>query len=192
MGYKIKTGPTIEPVTLAEAKIHLKIDSDTTDDLLVTALITAAREACENYTGRALIEQSWEFAFDEFCDDEIELQNPPLSSVTSITYKDIDNVTKTLSTSVYDVDVYSVPGKIFLKYGQMWPSVLDVENSILVTYKAGYGTAASSVPASIRAAMLLIIGHLYENREDVIIGRQVNDLPKGSTFLLDPYKVYQL
>jgi len=190
MGYKLKTAPTIEPITLAEAKIHLKVDSDTTDDLLISALISAAREACEKYTGRVFIEQSWEYVFEDFKDDEIELDNPPLISVTSLTYKDISGVTETIATSVYDVDTHSYPGSIFLKFGQLWPLVQDVENAIMVTYKAGYGATAASVPASIMAAMLLIIGHLYENREDVITGRQVNELPKGSKYLLDPFKVY--
>jgi uncharacterized phiE125 gp8 family phage protein len=192
MGWKLKTGPTIEPVTLPEAKLHLKIDSDTTDDNLVTALITAAREQAEKYTGRALIEQSWEYKFEEFEDDEIELPNPPAISVTSITYVDTSGVTQTLSTSVYDLDAHTDPGRVFLKYNQLWPSTLDIENAVTITYKCGYGTAASSVPASIRAAILLIIGHLYQNRENVVVGRTPVELPQGAESLLNAYRIYNL
>jgi uncharacterized phiE125 gp8 family phage protein len=192
MGWKLKTAPTLEPVTLAEAKLHLKLDSDTTDDTLVTALIQAAREQAEKYTGRAFIEQVWEYMMDEFGEEEIELPNPPLISVSTITYTDGNNVTQTLSTSVYGVNTYDEPGEVYLKFNQIWPIVLDVENSICITYKAGYGTAATSVPASIRAAILLIIGHLYANRENVVVGRTPAELPQGAQSLLDPFKVYSL
>ncbi len=190
MGYKLKTAPSLEPVALAEAKLHLKIDSDTTDDNLITALIVAAREQAEKYTGRALVEQVWEYYIDEFEDDEIELLHPPLMSITSITYIDPDNVTQTLSTSIYDADLHSEPGQIYLKYGKSWPSVLDIENSIKITYKAGYGATAASVPASIKAAILLLIGDLYENRQETIVGASVAKLPNGIQYLLDPYRVY--
>lgn len=188
MGWKLKTAPTIEPVTLTEAKLHLKVD-DTTEDTLITALIQAAREHAENYTGRAFIEQSWELVMDEF-DEEIELPIAPATSVTSITYKDPNNVTQTLSASVYELNTHDTPQEIYVKYGQVWPAYLAIENSITVTFKAGYGATAASVPAPIRAAILLIIGHLYQNRENVVVGRTPAELPQGAESLLNPYRIY--
>lgn len=186
---KLKTAPVTEPVSSTEAKLHLKIDSDTTDDNLITALITAAREAAENYIGRALISQTWEAYFNGF-PDEITLRPGNLSSITSITYIDGDGVTQTLSTSVYEADTYSNPGKACLKYSKSWPTVRDIQNSVCVTYVCGYG-AAANVPGAIKAAILLIIGHLYEHRESVVIGANPLELPQGACFLLDPYRLIE-
>lgn len=192
MGYKLKTAPTVEPVTLSEAKLHLKIDSDTTDDALITALITAAREMAENYTGRAFVNQTWEATFEQFTADEnITLRPAPLSSITSITYVDGNGDTQTLSTSVYGADLYKTPGEAYLKYGQSWPTAREIENSITVTYVSGYGSSASSVPGAVKSAILLIIGHLYEHRENVTVGVTANDMPQGAYFLLDPYRVIE-
>lgn len=196
MGYKLKTAPAAEPVSRTEAKLHLKLDSDTTDDTLIDALITAAREAAENYTGRAFINQTWELTLDEWPEEgdsvgaSIELIPSPLSSITSITYKDQDGVTQTASSStLYEADTYSTPGRACLKYGQIWPSIREIQNSITVTFVSGYGASSSSVPAAIRAAILMIIGHLYEHRESVNIGNIVTEVPQGAMFLLDPYRV---
>lgn len=198
MGYKLKTAPTVEPITLTEAKLHLKIDSDTTDDNLITALIQAARESCENYTGRAFINQTWELTLDEFPDEGdsddnyIELYPSPLSSITSIIYKDLDGVSQTASSStLYEADAYSTPGRACLKYGQVWPTAQEIQNSITVTFVAGYGAAGSNVPAAIRTAILMLIGHLYEHRESVNVGNMVTEMPMGVQYLLDPYRIIQ-
>jgi len=198
MGWKLKTGPTVEPVTLTEVKLHLKLATVTADaeaytdeDTLLTALIQAAREQAEKYTNRALINQTWEYYLDEFPDGDIPVHVSPLSSVTSITYIDSDGVTQTLATTVYQADTTVEPGKIFLKYGQLWPSTRTVPNAVVITYVSGYGSTAASVPASIRAAILLIIGHLYEHRENVTVGVTANDMPQGAYFLLDPYRVIE-
>lgn len=196
MGYKLKTAPTVEPITSTEAKLHLKIDSDTTDDTLIAALITAARESCENYTGRAFINQTWELTLEEWPEDtedaSIVLRPAPLSSITSITYKDENGTTQTASAStLYEADTYSEPGRACLKYGQLWPSIQEIQNSIKVTYVVGYGAAASAVPGPIKAAILMLIGHLYEHRESVAVGVSVNEMPMGVQFLLDPYRVIE-
>lgn len=195
MAYKLKTAPTVEPVSLAEARMHLRIDSDCTDeDTLISALITAARQAAENYTGLALINQTWEATFEEWPDeDEITLRPGPLSSITSITYVNTDGVTTTASSStLYTSDTYTLPGAAVLRYGQVWPAIREIENSILVTYVAGFGTAATSVPGPIKAAILLLLGHLYEHRESVSVGVSVADLPQGFEYLLNPYRIIEM
>lgn len=193
-GYKLKTAPTVEPVTLTEAKLHLRVDTDCTDeDTLITALITAAREAAENYTGLALINQTWEYTCDEFPDDDLALRPAPLSSITSITYVDTGGTTQTLSgVTVYTADTYTIPGAATLRYGQTWPAVRDINNSITVTYVAGFGAAATNVPGPIKAAILLLIGHLFEHRESVIIGTISSELPQGVEYLLNPYRVIEI
>jgi uncharacterized phiE125 gp8 family phage protein len=194
MGYKLKTAPAVEPVTLEEAKLHLRVDSDCTgEDVLITSLITAARQMVENYTGLALINQTWEMLVDEFPDDDMALRPAPLSSITSITYTDINGATQTASpTTVYTADTYSLPGAAVLRYGQTWPTVRDIKNAITVTYVAGFGTAASSVPGPIKAAILLLIGHLFEHRESVVIGTISSELPQGVEYLLNPYRLIEM
>jgi len=94
----------------------------------------------------------------------------PIQAVSSITYVDIGGTTQTWSSSLYDVDIYSKPGRIRPKWGETWPSIRSQMNAIAMTYTCGYGATAASVPAPIRQAMLLLIGHWYENREAVVIG----------------------
>jgi uncharacterized phiE125 gp8 family phage protein len=193
--WKLKTAPAVEPITTSEAKLHLKLDSDTTDDTLIAALITAARETIENLTGRALINQTWEMALEEWPEDEDELKlyPSPLSSVTSVTYTDVDGITQTWSpTTGYTADTYSIPGQLLLRYGQYWPVNREIENSILITYVCGYGAASSSVPGPLKAAMLLLIGHWYENREAVNVGSITSELPFTVEVLIAPYRVIEL
>lgn len=193
MGYKLKTAPAAEPVSLTEAKLHLRVDTDCTDDdNLITALIAAAREMAENYTGRAFISQTWELTLDNFPVGCIELRPAPLATITSITYQDGDGVVTTLSTSIYEADTYSTPGRACNKWALSWPTAREIQNSILVTYTTGYGATSAAVPGPIKAAILLTIGHLYEHRESVVVGVTAQDMPHGAEYLLNPYRVIEM
>lgn len=186
MGFKLITPPATEPVSLTEAKLHLKIETaDTADDALVTILIQAAREVAEQYTRRAFISQTWELQMDCFEEEDYKLITP-CSAITSVKYYDTDGVEQTVAVAVYGLSLSTEPNEIYLKYGQLWPTVRGQEDDVKIRFVSGYTT----VPASIKAAILLIIGHLYENREDVVVGRQVADLPKGSEYLLNPYRLF--
>jgi len=162
MTYSIATAPTAEPVTLADAKAHLRIVAgDTSEDAaIITPLITAAREYCENITGRALAPQTIE-AYPERLDDIIVLPRPPVVSVTSVKYTDADGTETTMDAGNYIVD--KVGGRIaFRTKPTFTPAVV---NPVKITYEAG-----TTPPKTIRQAMLLLIGHWYENREAVIVG----------------------
>jgi len=163
MDWKVSTAPTIEPVTLTEAKLHLRIDG-TDDDDLITSLIKVAREWCEGFQNRAFIEQSITARLDAFS-NTIALPRPPLISVTTIKYYDTAGDQQTLSDSYYDVDTTSEPGLITLAYNQSWPAVRDIHHCIEIIYKAGYGATAATVPESVKAAIKLLVSHLYEHRE---------------------------
>jgi uncharacterized phiE125 gp8 family phage protein len=143
---------------------------DVTEDDLVSALITAAREYCEGFTGRALAEQTLEAyppCFPRM--NEVELPCPPLQSVTSVKYTDIDGNETTMTEGTdYIVDTDSTVGRIVLPYAETWPTAaLYTVNPIKIRYVAGYTT----VPRSIKQAMLLLIGHWYANREAVLVGQ---------------------
>lgn len=163
--------PASEPISLSEARNHLRIDPDTTDDDgLIATLITAAREYCENKTNRQFITATYRLNLDVFPLGEICVPRPPLIAVSGITYTDLAGVTQTLSTSIYTVDSNAEPGRIVPTYNQYWPGSRQQPNSIAVTYTAGYGSTAQAVPAAIQQAILLCVGHWYANREAVSEG----------------------
>lgn len=163
--YKVVTAPASEPVTLAEAKLHCRVDL-TDDDALITAHIVSAREEIERLTGMALITQTLELVLPEWpCSDRVELPRPPLTSVTSVKYKDYTGSETTWDSANYIVGVDSVPGVLGLAWNAVWPSVvLYPVEPIRIRYVAGFASAAA-VPQSLKQAMLLLIGHWYENRE---------------------------
>lgn len=164
------TAPTAEPVTTAEAKAHLRVDiSD--DDTLIDRLITAARRRVEHDSLHALLTQTWELVLGGFPDaDRIELPHPPLASITSVTYVDSAGASTAWASSNYAADTDSTPGRLVLGYGKSWPTFTPRPYSaVKVRYVAGW-TAAASVPAELRQALLLLVAHWYEQREAVPTG----------------------
>jgi len=184
MGLTLITGPTVEPLTLAEARDQLRIDGED-EDTLLAGLIQAAREWAEAFTRRALITQTWELVLNTWpTGDRFSLPLPPLQSVTSIKYTDIDGDEATFSSASYIADTDHTPGRIVLKNGYSWPAVtLREVSGIRVRFVAGYGAAAADTPQVIRQAMLLVVGHLYENREDTVATGNLRTIPLGAEML---------
>jgi len=161
--YKTTTGPSSEPITLAQAKAQLRVESDfTDDDTWITSAITVVREQVEALTNRALMPQTLELAVSEFS-DEIQLPKPPYSSLSSIQYYDEDNSLQTLSTDYYMVNDFVEPAVIAKKFNQTYPSVYDRQDAIRIHFSCGYADA-DSVPWSVKQAMLMLITDLYDNR----------------------------
>lgn len=189
MGLSVVTPPADEPVSLAEAKKHCRIDAPA-DDGLLTGYILGARQWAETYLRRALCTQTLELTLDCW-PDTIVLPRPPHQSVTSISYVDGAGATQVLASSEYQVDLSSdsLAARIRPAYGKTWPTIrLDTFNAITVRYVAGYGGNPSNCPDAIRSAVLLLLGHLYEHREDVVIGTISSELPRGAKALMDPYR----
>jgi len=170
MALKLIISPTQEPITLQEAKSHLRVDA-TDDDILISSLITAAREYCEAFQNRAYITQTWEFWLDDWpVEGYISIPKPPLQEIVSVKYYDAVGYENTFAAENYYLDDKNQPGGLVLAYGKSWPSTtLCPSNGICITFTAGYGTAAQ-VPVRVKQAMLLLIGHWYENREAVLTG----------------------
>lgn len=195
MAYKIITSATTEPVSLAEARAHLRIEPFGSpeahpDDAYVSALISVAREWCEQYTGRALASQTIEMALDDFPEDAIELPLTPVTSITSVKYIDEEGIEQTLSSTYYGLDDYSKPNWLLLKSGFNWPDTNGGANNIKI--RMVVGNTSANIPKPIYAAMLLIIGNLYENRTEDQIGTSrttFNSLPLGVFNLLQPYRL---
>ena len=201
MTLKLITKPTSEPVTLAEAKAHLRVVNDA-EDSLINGLITAAREYCEYYQNRAYITQTWELWLDKWPEKNfIKIPKPPLQSVQSVKYygiDDTDDTEYTLDTEEYYIDDKSEPGRVSLAYNKSWPSVtLRPISGICVTFTVGYLPAgegenedpAGNVPQGVKQAILLLVGHWYENREASIIGHVSREIEFAAHALLWPERV---
>lgn len=207
------TAPATEPISTATAKTHLRVDV-ADDDTLIDGLIEAARRTCEDYTGRALITQTWQLFLDDWpgatIDDwwdgtrqgpsnwltdvvkAVALPKPPLQSVTHIKTYDDNDVATTFSSGDYFVDTATEPGRIALRTSAAWPVPTRTANGIEIQFDAGYGNAGSNVPQDLLRGMLLLIGHLYENREQVVIGDTVNELPHGVRSLWQGKRIMRL
>jgi uncharacterized phiE125 gp8 family phage protein len=192
MGSSIVTRPTLEPVSVSQARDHLRIDS-TDADSMIASYIVAAREWCESRTRRALPTQTWEYTIDfdwptlGGC-HRIDLPLAPVSSVSLITYIDEDGTEQTLDESLYQVCgtgpenfPYIVPA-----YNQSWPNVRYIPEAITVEYVAGYG-APWAVPGPLKTAMLLHVEFLFDrNPADRATLEAARDT------LIDPYRVVKL
>lgn len=182
MSLQLLTPPAAEPVALAEAKAHLKLDTSD-EDALVATLITAARARAEWHTGRAFVTQRWCLRLDAWPSrDGIELPLPPLVSVEETAVTDASGIRAVLGTTAYRVDTASVPGRVIFAHR---PSSLRTRDCVEISFTAGYGDAAA-VPVPIKEAILEIVADLYAHRGD--------DNPVGVSgqALLAPYRVFKL
>lgn len=192
MPASLVTEPAEEPISLEEAKLHLRIDHDD-EDVLINGFITAARRHVELVVlNRALVTQTWNLYLNAFpSGNEIKLPYPPLQSVEGVYYTPEDGQEQQFAAGNYLVDTVSEPGRIVLKRDALWPAdELEVVNGVRVQFVAGYG-AADDVPRDIRNATLMLIGDLYENREETIVvqGLQIQRIPFGVANLLRSYRI---
>ena len=179
---KVITPPALPVIPLADVKLHLRVDH-ATDDALITAKIEAARAYVEHYTQLVFGEQTLELALDGFTETDIPLPYGALA-VTSIKYDSPEGVETTLAAINYTLDTYTAPATVSPAVGLAWPTARNSKNSVRIRYSAG------SVPSgAVLAAMLLTIGHLYENREGST-QYKLESIPFGINALLDTVKVY--
>lgn len=188
-GSVLVTAPGTEPVTAAELRSHLIVDSTQLPDADANALIADARTEIENRLNLAMISQSWRLSLDywpggteDWWDGvreasinsiyvknsmgSVELPRSPLASVTSVTVYDEDsNSTAVTIADTFDVDTYRTPGRITLKRGAVWPIALRANNAIQIVYSAGYANAAA-VPPPMKRAVKELAAYLYSHRGD--------------------------
>jgi len=177
--------PSTTPISVAEAKQHLRVDHDS-DNNYIASLISVATASVEQFLRKALITQTRRLDLCEFPSSEFVLDHPPLVSVTSLDYTATSGATATVGSSVYDVDTSSVPGRVLLGSEQTWPtSIDDTWNAVRLTYVTGTATSSTGVPAAYRHALKLLVERWYEHRGDVVTG-SVKELPHGVADLLRP------
>lgn len=202
MAIKIVTPPANEPISLVEAKLHLRVDSDNTaDDDLINFLITAAREYAENFTGRCLFTTEIDAFYDAFPPSEFQLgpvnyqlanvlypsggciwlPRSPVQTIEFVKYYDSNNTLQTLDPSLYLLDNVSEPSRLVPTYAQkFWQFTLPIPNAVQVRLKVGYDDSNSAlVPASIRQAIKMMIAAWYEFREAAVLPPRgtIQDLP---------------
>jgi len=185
-------GPAAEPVTLAEAKAFLKLDSGD-EDALVSTLVTAARLHVEGATGRALISQSWRLVLDRWpVSRTIRLAVGPLIGLTAITAYDEDGEPETLPLTGVLWDATASPALVFLPPGFGATNPVRARRGIEIDFTAGYGTEPDDVPATLRQAMLTLIAYWFENRDTVVIAGSGAVIPAGLDLMLGPYRSLRL
>lgn len=218
-------GPSVEPVTGTEAFAFCRID-DTGEGTIISSLITAAREAVESYTGRALLSQQFQLtmptwasgynednrfgsllpvnssswnqtsAFSLFPNtlrrdlNVIYLERSPLISVDAVKYYDATETLQTLSSANYYALTNCQPGAVALKSTASWPDLYDRPDAVQIQFTAGHGTIASSVPQTLRQAVLFLVKHYYDNRDAFVIGNgSALELPFGVKHMLESKRV---
>jgi uncharacterized phiE125 gp8 family phage protein len=187
------TAPTAEPVTVADLMRHLRLTESDESEYLAS-LLQAARETAEARLGMQLVSATWDWTFDSFPSSNaaFRVPRPPLQSVTSIAYYNTAGTLTTLAAASYRVNAGLVPGLIEPAYGYYWPEVRDMTGAVTVRFVAGYGgtspTVAQSVaavPARIKHLVKLLAAHWYENREPIITGTIVAEMPQSLELLFN-------
>lgn len=185
----VVTPPTGEVMTVAELKTHLRVDGST-EDTYIASLLTAAIgeiDTPSGWLGRSLLSRTLRLTFDEAPGDLIYLPGPPVSALSSITYRDITNAWVTMASTDYDKDVTASPALVWPL--DVWPSdMIGGVDGVRVQYVAGY-TNGAAVPQPIRQWLLLRVGEMYRDREASIIGDTAARLHHADR-MLDAWRVY--
>ena len=186
----VSTPTATDLISVSTAKNFLRI-THTGDDTLIGNLILAAVEVAQNYTNSRFLVYEYKMVMNNW--DDVLLQNdlpnivlpyPPLKEITHLKYYDTDNALQTWSSSNYWGGTFkNQAGFLAINSGVNTPTLYDREDAIEIQFKCGYGTLGSDVPEAIKIATLLILGKMYEVRED-----NVSRLPKASEYILDPYR----
>lgn len=182
--FQVVTAPSGTPMSLADAKKHLRIDDDITDDdSYVERMINAVWKFIENRTGIVLLDTKLALYLDTWPDSAlIYLKKKPITAISKVEYYATDTATAytELATTEYQTDVISAPARVYLEDA---PTLGDKLNAVKVTFNVGYANSAA-IPENIIKAMEILMGHLYENRQEEITGRTISYLKKGFEYLL--------
>ena len=209
-GVTIVTGESVDVVTTAQIKSNLRISSsDSTHDTQIEICKDASISVAKEYLQKSLMQRTLKLSLDnipfsdsvlpntegittgpflEYRQRSVNLPFSPLVSVTHVkTFDDSDNAT-TMASSRYFVDTASDYGRVVLRTGETWDDMLRVANAIEITYVAGYGSVATSVPAGIRQGIIVLASHFFENPEMVIKGQNISVIPTLVNSLWKPFR----
>lgn len=188
----VLTSPAaVEPISVAEAKAHLRLDG-TADDVLISSLILTSRLHIEAALGLALITQGWRLVLDRWPKRAtIPLPLRLVQSIQSVSVLAADGTPDVLSATDYFLDHADQPPRLVPLAGH-WPDPGRVAAGIEIAFTAGFGDTAQDVPEPIRHALLLLVTHWYEHRDPIEIGAPETAIPRAVSELLMPYRVARL
>lgn len=178
MGLTLITAPTIPAIGLEESKEFIRVDH-TTDDADIDRLAKSAETWIENYTGRALLTQTWELGLDAFpFGNVIRMPKPRLLSIVTVKYDDTDGVETTLASSKYQADLNPQGiGRLAPSFNNAWPTTRLQFNAVRIRFTAGYGAGVADIPEDLKTAILRIMSETYERRENNIVGTIISEVP---------------
>ena len=186
-GLSIVTPPASEPVSIAEVKEWLKIESDVTEDNgLINGLILAATEMAESYLNRSLITRTYDLTMDCFPPDYygvVYMPKNPVQSITSVKYIDNNGTLQTWDAGNYTLDNSGEQARLTAAYNISYPNTRDVINAVIIRYVAGYGDA-DSVPENFKTAIKVMVAEMYNNRQETVYGVSVNRVSMTAQYLL--------
>ncbi|MEM6851363.1 MAG: head-tail connector protein [Pseudomonadota bacterium] len=183
--------PNVEPVSLTEAKLHLRIDHSD-EDSYIAGLIVAARRLAEKRTGRSFITQTWALTMDAFADpDVVELRRGPVQSIDHFRVYDADDAAETVAATAYRLDGEGAYPRLTRRGAASWPRPGRRASGIEIQYRAGFGDTATDVPQDVRQAILTLAAHLYERRE-ILSERRLYEAPPAFSALLAPYMAVRI
>jgi uncharacterized phiE125 gp8 family phage protein len=191
---RVIQGPAEEPLSPDEMRDHLRV-TDTVEEPLLVAYLTALRQLAEKQLDLAFLTQMLEWTVDEFpCYDDVNpygalvLPRQPLQSVVSLKYIDTAGAQQTWSNTLYLVD--ALQSRIVPAYGQTWPQIRYQPSAIVVRYLAGYLNLAA-LPEDLRQMMRLAVGTLFEFREGIVTGANGETLPHSVGVVEQFFASYQ-
>lgn len=181
---ELVTAPTTTPITAAEAKTQMRVEHSD-DDTLIARLVDVAVAFCDakGALGKAMITQTWAQWLAPN-PSTVRLLLGPVQSVTAVKYYNASNVLTTDTLSNYDVLGTSTYTTVKPKTGYTWPTTYNRDDAIKIEYTVGYGDATTDVPQNVRHALMMLVAHWYENRENELIGVSSQTLPFGFEELL--------
>ncbi len=188
MSLVLTSSPALEPVSLAEAKTHLRIDH-THEDPLIQSLIITSRLHIEAALGLALITQSWSYTLDRWPrQPRINLPMRPVQAIAHVKIWSAGGESEILPPDAFFLDGQGLPARLVWQGNATPPDPQRTANGIEIAYTAGFGAAPADVPETIRHALLLLAAHWYENREPIEIGSGGSAIPSMVSELLAPYR----
>ena len=191
MALVMTSAPVSEPLTVEEAKAHLRVDG-TAEDVLIGSLILTSRLHIESALSLALIDQAWTLQLDRWPrGDDIEIPLSPLKAITGVRVRTASGDWLTVPSTSYLVDLASKPPRL------VWNATTRPEPGvpaagIEIGFEAGFGPVGAHVPAPIRHALLLLIAHWYERREAIDIGSDAARVPEVVSDLIAPFRKIRL
>jgi len=191
MALELTSGPALEPITVAEAKAHARIDNSV-EDVLINSLILTSRLHVEAALGLALMTQSWTLRLDRWPKTgSVLLPLNPVQAVSAVRIRAADGTPQVLDSGSYDLDKASTPARLVPRHGA-WPAPERRHAGIEIAFTAGFGSAPADVPEPIRHALKGLVAHWYENRDPFQMPARPAVIPQTVNELLQPYRTARL